>query len=301
MTTEFTEKLNTTIGLINDSLAKILTPIAKRGEVELPSQLVDAMRHGTLNGGKRIRPFLFLNSEKLFDFSGGNPIKAACAIELVHCYSLIHDDLPAMDNDDFRRGLPTVHKEFDEATAILAGDALLTLAFETLADKAVHSNQQTRLDLVSGLARASGISGMAGGQMLDLASEFSEKSESEIININQMKTGALFGFACEAGAIFGHASEQDKLKLRAFGMKIGEAFQLVDDLLDQVGTSSELGKATGKDLKQGKINLVSLHGVDWARNELKNLEHEANTILENFDERADVLRATTNFICNRTI
>ena len=258
------------------------------------------MRHGTLNGGKRIRPFLFLNSVNLFEFAGGDRIKVACAIELVHCYSLIHDDLPAMDNDDFRRGYPTVHKEFDEATAILAGDALLTLAFEILANKNIHDSPQTRLDLIAGLAKASGVAGMAGGQMLDLNSEYSAKTESEVININRMKTGALLSFACEAGAIFGQSSEKDRNSLNEFGMKIGEAFQLTDDLLDQTGNSVELGKATGKDLKQGKINLVSLHGINWARDELVKLEQEANALLDKFDNRADLLRATTTFICNRT-
>ena len=300
MTAKLMKNLNITVKLVNDFIAELLSPLVRNGEVDRPTQLIDAMRHGTLNGGKRIRPFLFLNSVKLFEFVGGDPLKVACAIELIHCYSLIHDDLPAMDNDNFRRGKPTVHKKFDEATAILAGDALLTLAFEILADKNIHHIQQTRLDLILGLARASGVGGMAGGQMLDLASEFTAKTESEIININRMKTGALLCFACEAGAIFGQACKRDKLRMREYGMKIGEAFQLADDLLDQTGVSSNLGKETGKDLKQGKINLVSLHGVDWARNELIKLEKEANTILENFDDKADILRATTSFICNRT-
>ena len=300
MSAEFTEKLNTTAKIINDCITDLLSPITRTGEIDRPSQLIDAMRHGTLNGGKRIRPFLFLNSLNLFEFVGGDPIKVACAIELIHCYSLIHDDLPAMDNDDFRRGQPTVHKKFDDATAILAGDALLSLAFEILADEKVHNNQQTQLDLIVGLARASGLGGMAGGQMLDLTTEFSSKSEPEITNLNRMKTGALICFACEAGAIFGQASEKDRLSLREYGMKIGEAFQLADDLLDQTGAASELGKATGKDLKHGKINLVSLHGVNWARNELVKLEIEANALLEKFDDKADILHATTTFICNRS-
>ncbi len=300
MSAEFTEKLNTTAKLVNDCITDLLSPNVRTGEIDRPPQLISAMRHGTLNGGKRIRPFLFLNSVNLFGIVGGDPIKTACAIELIHCYSLIHDDLPAMDNDDFRRGQPTVHKEFDEATAILAGDALLSLAFEILADKKVHSIQQTQLDLIVGLARASGLGGMVGGQMLDLATKFSSKSEPEVINMNRMKTGALICFACEAGAIFAHASEKDRLSLKEYGMKIGEAFQLADDLLDETGAPSELGKATGKDLKQGKTNLVSLHGVNWARKELVKLENKANALLEKFDDKADILRATTTFICNRS-
>ena len=300
MNDKFLESLNITSKSIFDCLSNILTPIENSNEIDQPNRLIDAMRHGTLNGGKRIRPFLFINTAKLFEINDGNPIKAACAIELVHCYSLIHDDLPAMDDDDFRRNQPTVHKKFDEATAILAGDSLLTLAFEILADKSIHNDPQTRLNLIIGLAKASGVFGMAGGQMLDLATEFSAKTKTEITEINSLKTGTLFGFACEGGAIFGQASQKEKDCLRKFGIKIGEAFQLADDLLDQTGTSDEIGKAIGKDLKQGKINLVSLLGIDWARDELKRLENEANKLLEKFDEKADILRSTTAFVCNRT-
>jgi len=217
---------------VESVLAEILGAKALPDEVTRPERLRAAMRHGALNGGKRLRPILVLETARLFGRTDDGVLTAACALELIHCYSLVHDDLPAMDDDDLRRGQPTVHKAFDEATAILAGDALLTLAFDVIADEPVHADAAVRLRLSRGLARAAGIGGMAGGQMLDLESEHRDRTEAEIRLLQSMKTGALLRYACRAGAILADATDDDVKRLTRFGEVIGLAFQLADDLLD---------------------------------------------------------------------
>ena len=240
------------------------------------------MRHGVLNGGKRLRPFLVRESAALFDHDGEEALRVAAALECVHCYSLIHDDLPAMDDDDLRRGQPTVHRAFDEATAILAGDSLLTLAFDIIADvpsvapREMTKALQRRLALVRGLARAAGLGGMAGGQALDLAAEKAAPDEAGIITLQAMKTGALFRYACEAGAIIADAAPADRERLAEFGSAIGLAFQLADDLLDLTATPQAMGKATRKDAAAGKATLVALHGAGWARSQLDGLVAQAH-------------------------
>ena len=229
---------------------------------------------------------------------------AGAALELIHCYSLVHDDLPAMDNDDLRRGRPTVHKAFDDATAILAGDALLTLAFDVMARAEVHADAAVRTALVLELARASGLGGMAGGQMLDLAAEgrFESKralSENEITTLQAMKTGALIRFACNAGAILGKADAAARANIARYGSAIGQAFQIADDLLDVEGDAKTLGKAAGKDAAAGKATLVATLGIDKARGRLNELVEEANTALASFGEKSDTLRAAARFIAER--
>ena len=257
------------------------------------------MRHGVLNGGKRLRPFLVLESAAIFDADEDAALRVAAALECVHCYSLIHDDLPAMDNDDMRRGQPTVHRAFDEATAILAGDSLLTLAFDIIADEATVLDAERRAALVLALARASGIGGMAGGQALDLDAQRSHPEESGIIELQAMKTGALIRFACEAGAIAAGASSVDRERLGEFGSAIGLAFQLADDLLDVTADAASVGKATGKDEAAGKSTLVSLHGVDWARRQLAGLVAQAQDLLDVYGERAAMLKAAARFVAER--
>jgi farnesyl diphosphate synthase len=260
------------------------------------------MRHGVLNGGKRLRPFLLIETAVLLGANAASAIDAAAALECVHCYSLVHDDLPAMDNDDLRRGQPTVHKAYDDATAILAGDALLTLAFDILArpelaDGALAPRQQ--LELVSNLSRAAGLGGMVGGQMLDLQAERSAPGETGIIQLQAMKTGALIQYACEAGAIIAGAAPQDRERLGAFGAAIGLAFQLADDLLDITSSSAAMGKATGKDAAAGKGTLVGLHGENWARNQLAGLVEHAEELLEPYGDKAETLRQAARFVAAR--
>ncbi|NGO49790.1 polyprenyl synthetase family protein [Allomesorhizobium camelthorni] len=284
-------------------LRRLLDDRARSGEIARPAGLMAAMRHGVLNGGKRLRPFLMLESAALFDPESDSDaaLRAAAALECVHCYSLIHDDLPAMDDDDLRRGQPTVHRAFDEATAILAGDGLLTLAFDILADDTAAEplSAQTRLDLVLGLARAAGAGGMVGGQALDLQAERTPPDETGIITLQAMKTGALIRFACEAGAIVGGAPAPDRERLAEFGSAIGLAFQLADDLLDLTANAETMGKATGKDQAAGKATLAALHGVEWARSQLSGLIEQAHAILEPYGERAAVLKSAASFIADR--
>jgi farnesyl diphosphate synthase len=217
----------------------------------------------------------------------------------VHCYSLIHDDLPAMDDDDLRRGQPTVHKAFDEATAILAGDSLLTYAFDLISDDETLLPADRKLALVLGLARAAGVGGMAGGQALDLEAETVKPDEAGIIRLQAMKTGALIRYACEAGAMVGGASEGNRQLLAEFGSAIGLAFQLADDLLDLTASADVMGKATGKDAEAGKATLVGLHGAQWAREQLEGLTEQAETLLAPFGPKAEVLKAAARFIANR--
>jgi farnesyl diphosphate synthase len=303
-TPRFTDRLAATAGDIEALLDRLLSPVALSSETARPPRLVAAMRHAALDGGKRLRPFLVVETAALFDVDRTGALMAGAALELIHCYSLVHDDLPAMDNDDLRRGRPTVHKAFDDATAILAGDALLTLAFDVMARTEVHPDAAVRIALVLELARASGLGGMAGGQMLDLAAEgrFDSKralSEKEIITLQAMKTGALIRFACNAGAILGKADAAARTSVARYGSAIGQAFQIADDLLDVEGDAKTLGKAAGKDAAAGKATLVATLGVDGARDRLNELVAEASTALASFGEKSDMLRATARFIAER--
>ncbi|HRK94761.1 MAG TPA: polyprenyl synthetase family protein [Rhodospirillales bacterium] len=267
---------------------------------DVDTRLLEAIRYSTLSGGKRIRPFLVVSGAELFGVSRSFALRAAAAVEMVHCYSLIHDDLPAMDDDTLRRGMPTCHVKFDEPTAILAGDGLLTRAFEVLADPATHTDPRVRADLVVELAKAAGIDGMVGGQMLDLLAEHRELGMAEITRLQRMKTGALIAFSCEAGAILGKAGDGARYALRAYAHDLGLAFQIVDDLLDVEGDADVVGKATGKDERAGKATFVSLLGVERARSQSDMLARQAVEHLAVFDATADPLRALASFIVERT-
>ena len=284
---------------IETELRLLLDGRTLAGEIARPERLMAAMRHGVLNGGKRLRPFLVMESAGLFGAAGEAALRVAAALECVHCYSLIHDDLPSMDDDDLRRGQPTVHKAFDEATAILAGDALLTLAFDILADEATALPAERRAALVLALARAAGAGGMVGGQTLDLDAERNRPDEAGIIRLQAMKTGALIRFACEAGAIIAGAAPQDRDRLAEFGSAVGLAFQLADDLLDLTADASQMGKATGKDAAAGKATLVALHGTNWARSQLDGLVKQAHELLEPYGEEAAPLKAAASFVAIR--
>jgi farnesyl diphosphate synthase len=256
-----------------------------------------AMRYAVLGQGKRLRPFLVVQSARLFGVDDQLSLRVGAAIEALHCYSLVHDDLPAMDNDDLRRGQPTVHRKFDEATAILAGDALLTFAFEVLADEATHTSADVRVKLVAALAKAAGEAGMVGGQMLDIAAEeLGFNSYGDIAAMQARKTGALFRFACEAGAILG---ERDSGVLRQYADHIGLAFQIADDVLDVESSAETLGKATQKDRDKGKATFVDLLGLDGAKVEARRLVEAACGVLEVYGEKAAMLQATARFIVER--
>lgn len=295
----FEQRLAAHAASVEQLLISLLNDNTRLGEVIRPPRLMAAIRHGALNGGKRLRPFLVTETARLYDADPLAALRVAAALECIHCYSLVHDDLPAMDDDDLRRGLPTVHKAYDEAAAILAGDGLLTYAFDIIADDATELPVKTRLDLVAALARASGIGGMVGGQALDLMAETKVVDEAEIITLQAMKTGALIRFACEAGAIIGNASPQERERLAEFGSAIGLAFQLADDLLDVTADAATMGKATGKDAAAGKATLVSLHGVEWTRKQLAGLVAQAEDLLEPFGDKAHVLKQAAHFIALR--
>jgi farnesyl diphosphate synthase len=280
-------------------MERLLDGRARAGEIVRPPRLMQAIRHGALNGGKRLRPFLVMESAALFSAEGEAALRVAAALECIHCYSLIHDDLPAMDDDDLRRGLPTVHKAFDEATAILAGDSLLTEAFAILADPETELPAERRIALVAALSAAAGAGGMAGGQALDLKAEREAPDEAGIVTLQSMKTGALIRFAAESGAIIADASAEDRERLSSFGSAIGLAFQLADDLLDLTSDAKTMGKATGKDAERGKATLAALHGVDWTRKQLAGLVAQANDLLEPYGEAAETLRAAARFVAER--
>lgn len=268
-----------------------------------PDRLSAAMRHAVLGGGKRFRPFLVLESAALFGLGHVDAIDTAAALECLHCYSLVHDDLPAMDNDDLRRGRPTVHKAYDDWTAILAGDGLLTLAFDILARPSTHEDASVRVELVLALARAAGAGGMVGGQAFDLAAdkrgEPAEPTAAHIRKLQAMKTGALITFAVEAGAILGRANAAERAALKAYGDSLGFAFQIADDLLDAEGDAATVGKAVGKDGAAGKATLVSLMGLTAARMALAETEAAAVAALAPFGTRAAVLAAAARFVVTR--
>jgi farnesyl diphosphate synthase len=263
------------------------------------ARLAEATRYAALGGGKRLRPFLLISSARLFGVGEEDALAPACALECIHCYSLVHDDLPAMDDDALRRGRPTVHIAFDEATAILAGDALLTLAFEILSDPRHGTDPAIRAELVFLLAKASGWHGMVLGQALDLAAERRSFSREEIAAMQALKTGALFRFACEAGAVLGRANASERAALLAYASAFGQAFQLADDLLDTEGDAKALGKAVAKDAGRGKATLVALLGIDAAKKRLSALVAEAETALAPFGERTAMLKELARFVATR--
>ncbi|MDX5594990.1 farnesyl diphosphate synthase [Pseudovibrio sp. SPO723] len=269
-------------------------------EVARPSRLIEAMKYAALAGGKRLRPALMVEAAKMLGREDDGVLTAAAALECIHCYSLAHDDLPAMDDDDLRRGQPTTHIAFDEATAILAGDGLLTLAFDLIARREVSESAEVRLVLSQELARASGVGGMAGGQMLDLESEHRDRTEAEIRLLQSMKTGALIRYACRAGALLTDAPQETVDTLTRFGEVIGFAFQLADDILDVVGDAEVVGKATGKDAEMGKATLVGLLGENAARAKLADLIAEADALLAPFGERGKPLSELAHFVASRT-
>jgi farnesyl diphosphate synthase len=296
---EFENRLKQGAAETEAVLLALLSPAAAPGEITRPHHLLAAMRHGTLNGGKRLRPFLVIESAALFGDHRQAAMRIGAALECLHCYSLIHDDLPAMDDDDLRRGQPTVHRAFDEATAILAGDSLLTYAFDIIAAPETELAAERKVQLTLLLARAAGVGGMAGGQALDLAAEKNAPDENGIRTLQAMKTGALLRFACEAGPIVAGAPDEDRGRMRTFGEKIGLAFQLADDLLDVKSDIATLGKAAGKDAGRGKGTLVGLHGIDWAERQLDMLTQEAVALLSPYGGKAAILQQTARFIADR--
>lgn len=285
--------------LVSEQLRHVLGQQLRDGEIARPKRLLAAMRHGALNGGKRIRPALVMESALLFEADPAQALHVATALECVHCYSLIHDDLPAMDDDDLRRGQPTVHVAFDEAIAILAGDSLLTFAFDILTGEDTGLEPETALTLTRNLARASGMGGMAGGQVLDLEAETKAPDEEGIIRLQAMKTGALLLYACKAGPILGSRSAEDTQRMAEFGAAIGLAFQIADDLLDITSDTATMGKATGKDAEAGKGTLVSLHGETWARHQLDGLIAQATDLLSPYGRAARPLCDIAEYIAQR--
>jgi farnesyl diphosphate synthase len=261
--------------------------------------VLEAMRYSALSGGKRLRPFLTVCSAGLFGVSKDSAIEAACAIEFIHTYSLIHDDLPAMDNDDLRRGKPSCHKAFGEAAAILAGDGLQAYAFQILANTRTHADPNVRCELISALAQAAGCWGMVGGQMMDMEAEHKQLAVDEIIRLQRLKTGELFAISCEAGAILGKAPHMMRNLLRAYAHDMGLAFQITDDLLDAEGTRTKVGKTVRKDKASGKATLVGSMGIERARDHARALVDQAMSHLSVFDKRADCLRQLARFVIER--
>jgi farnesyl diphosphate synthase len=302
----FRQRLDGVAADIERVLERLLDDIPLAQERARPKRLMDAMRYVSLAGGKRLRPFLVVETAALFKAPRERALMVGAALEFVHCYSLAHDDLPAMDNDDLRRGRPTAHRQFDEATAILAGDGLLTLAFDVLAREETHPNPAVRIALVAALARGAGLGGMVGGQMLDLAAEgrfgggkVTKLGGAEVKLLQTMKTGALLRFGCLAGAILGEATPDRREALDRYGTLLGEAFQIADDLLDVEGDAATVGKATGKDAAAGKGTFVTALGLDGAKARLKDLVVEAESALAPFGRDADVLKMAARFVAER--
>ena len=291
---DLNEALADTASLVEKFLDQLLAV-----EDSAERQLIESMRYASLNGGKRLRPFLLMKSAGLFGVGELSALRTGSALELIHCYSLVHDDLPAMDDDDLRRGKPTVHKQFDEATAILAGDALLTLAFEVLTHPETHADAVVRCDLVAALAKAAGAHGMVGGQMIDLQAENETFDIDQITQLQRLKTGELIAYACEGGAILGQASNDAREALRGYAHNLGLAFQIADDLLDIEGSVEEVGKAVNKDEDAGKATFVSILGVERARSQANRLAVQAIDHLAIFGKKADLLRQAARFVVER--
>jgi len=266
---------------------------------DLEARVYEAMRYSALAPAKRMRPLLVLAGARLFGVARLSALQVAAAVEMVHAYSLIHDDLPAMDNSDLRRGRPSCHRQFDEATAVLAGDGLLTMAFEVLAHPDTHGDPAVRCELVSALATAAGTAGMVGGQMIDLIAERQPLDIDATIRLQRMKTGALIAFACEAGAILAKTASEPRTAMRGYAHDLGLAFQIADDLLDVEGSAAETGKPVGADAAAGKATFVSILGVERARAQAGLLVDQAVTHLDLFEERAELLRQVARFVVNR--
>ncbi len=300
-TAEFSKRLDQTAEDTEALLAKLLSDATESDEIVRPKRLIEAMRYSSLGGGKRLRPFLVVESAAVFGIPREAALLAGAALECIHCYSLIHDDLPAMDNSDLRRGRPTLHKAYDDATAILAGDALLTIAFDIITRDAIHKDPTVRLLLTRALARASGVGGMAGGQILDLAGEgrFGDREPVAGARLQQKKTGALLRVGCIAGAIPGQSSEREYQALDDYGKALGEAFQIADDLLDVEGDAAALGKPAGADAALGKTTFVTQLGIDGAKQRVRDLLARADAALSLFGSRGDVLRAAARFVAER--
>lgn len=291
-----TQDLERVAKLIESRLDALLAP---EPAPSCQAQLIAAMRYAVLGGGKRLRPFLLVESARILGVAEEAALDVGAALECVHCYSLVHDDLPAMDDDEVRRGRPTVHIAFSEATAILAGDALLTLAFDILSRPSTHQDASVRVELIGLLARAAGVHGMAGGQALDLAAEGESLGPMEVAKMQAMKTGALFGFACDAGAVLGRADAVARGALAAYAAAFGQAFQLADDLLDAEGDAAVMGKAVAKDANRGKATLVALLGIDAARVRLSALVDDAEAALAPFGDRGATLKEAARFTASR--
>jgi len=294
-----------TASLLGDALARIAGDVDAAFDALLPvpadprARLVEAMRYAAIGGGKRLRPLLLCGTAAMYGVDRDAAVRAGCAIEAIHVYSLIHDDLPCMDNDALRHGKPTLHLAFDEATAVLAGDALHDFAFEVLAEPETSGDPFVRIELVRALGFASGFRGMAGGQMMDLVAETSEFDLATVTRLQQLKTGALLGAAIEMGAILGHVPPEGRLHLRGYARDIGLAFQIVDDLIDHEGDAAVAGKAVGKDAGAGKETFVSLLGADRAREQAGMLVEQAIAHLASHGPEADLLRAVARYIVER--
>jgi farnesyl diphosphate synthase len=301
--TAFSATLAESGAAVERQLEGLLVFAPRPGETARPQRLVEAMRYATLGGGKRLRPFLTIETARALGRDDQGPRRAGAAIECVHAYSLIHDDLPAMDDDDLRRGRPTTHRAFGEATAILAGDALQALAFEILADPATDPIAEVRAALCAGLARAIGLAGMVGGQMLDIDAEKSAAplGVEEIERLQGMKTGALLKFSVEAGLRLAGAGEKASVALSTYGRTIGAAFQIADDILDAEGDAATLGKRAGKDAGRNKGTLVGALGLEGARRELARLVDEAISAVDaaGLGSAGGTLRATARFVATR--
>ncbi|MCB4801031.1 farnesyl diphosphate synthase [Methylobacterium brachiatum] len=300
---EFSHRLAQVAETVETFLVERLGPEIGPGEIARPPRLMDAMRHAVLGGGKRLRPFLAIETARMLGGSEAAALAAGAGVELVHCYSLVHDDLPAMDDDDMRRGKPTVHKAYDEATAILVGDALQTLAFEIVADPTWQPDARIRADLVLGLARASGLGGMVGGQLLDLTAEgrfgAANMDVDDTLRMQAMKTGAILAFSVEAGAIVGGADAGQRAALLRYGLALGQAFQIADDILDREASPEAMGKATGKDKDAGKATLVDRLGLDGARAECDRLVGVCEDAVAPWGEGARTLRDAARFTVAR--
>jgi farnesyl diphosphate synthase len=301
--TAFQQRLAETAAAVGRELETALAFEPQPGEPGRPKRLIEAMRYATLGGGKRLRPFLAVETARALGRADNGPPRAGAAIECIHAYSLIHDDLPAMDDDDLRRGRPTTHRAFDEATAILAGDALQALAFAILVDPATDTSGDTRAALVAGLARAAGLGGMVGGQMLDIEAETTAApfSPEEVRRLQAMKTGALLAFSVEAGVLLAGGGPAARAAFGDFGRAVGAAFQVADDLLDAEGDAATLGKRAGKDAERHKATLIAALGIDGAKRELARLVDAAKAALDasGVGEKGEVLRAAAEFVAAR--
>jgi farnesyl diphosphate synthase len=298
---DFAARLDKTAEDTEALLARLLSDATLPDEIARPKRLMDSIRYSSLNGGKRLRPFLVVESAAVFGVPRDAALLAGAALECIHCYSLVHDDLPAMDNSDLRRGRPTVHKVYDDATAILAGDGLLTLAFDIITRDEIHRDAGVRLALTRALARGAGIGGMVGGQLLDLAGEgrFGDREPVDVARVQQMKTGALLRFGCIAGALLGQASAKEYQALDDFSRALGEAFQIADDLLDVESDAATLGKPAGADAELGKTTFVTQLGIEGAKQRVRDLIARADAALAIFGARGDVLRAAARFVAER--